>query len=96
MSSWAEKLESIATENQRSISEHSARCYLKKHLSNHFGKVIEEEEYVRVFKPIDNKVEIWKKIRKDKGDWLLEFTGSTYPLEAEHEQADERRSKQGN
>jgi hypothetical protein len=43
--------------------------------------VIEEEEYVRVFKPIDGKVEIWKKIRQEKGDWLIEFTGTRYPIE---------------
>ena len=61
----------------------SARCFLKKHLSHYHGRVVEEEEYVRVFNLIDGKVEIWKKIKREKGDWLIEFTGTRYPISEE-------------
>lgn len=81
MSSMVEKLEA-SPDSRTNVLQDSARRTLKT-LDNHYGKVIVEEEYVRVFRPMDGKVEIWRKIRKEKGDWLLEFTGTRYPISEE-------------
>lgn len=80
MSSMVEKL--AGPDSRTNVLQDSARRTLKT-LDNHYGKVIVEEEYVRVFQPMDGKVEIWRKVRKEKGDWLLEFTGTRYPISEE-------------
>ena len=61
-----------------------------KSFDNHFGRVIIEEEYVRVYKPMDGKVEVWKKISKNKGDWLLEDTGTRYPIKEDDNAEDDK------
>lgn len=39
---------------------------------------------------MDGKVEVWKKIGKNKGDWLLEDTGTRYPIERDDNAEDDK------
>jgi hypothetical protein len=53
----------------------AARCWLKKHVGNGLGRVVEREEMVFVYAPMRDVWVGWRKVLKDKGDTMLEKVG---------------------
>lgn len=58
----------------------AARCWLKKHVANGLGRVVEVGELVYVYAPMRSKWVCWKKIHRDKGDTMLEKLGEVDEL----------------